>query len=313
MRAPSPIRGRLDEFVVLAARVGGRERRGGVGRRIRRVGRRRSARKRPRCAPSAGRGPSRSSGRRCRRCAQPGRPAHAVGHVLRATPPRSAAACRGRRGRRAPRRAARRRRPPSRPSRQSAARDCARRRAKPGPARAASRGCFARSHRLDQRRIAGEFAGLDRVIDAREFLVDDTAGADVQMTDFGIAHLPARKADGELGSVDRRVRDARASRRSQLGFAARLIALSGAASRQPTPSRISSTTGTTAAAAAGCVGHRGIRDRARGQRPFTLSFYLYPRFGRAPPPTSVPTSNSCRTTGRWSWSCSSPERCWSGR
>jgi rhodanese-related sulfurtransferase len=37
------------------------------------------------------------------------------------------------------------------------------------------------------------------------------------------------------------------------------------------------------------LGHRGIRGRARVSR-FTLSFYLYPFiFGRAPPPTPVPT------------------------
>src|ERR1700681_2123242 len=64
-------------------------------------------------------------------------------------------------------------------------------------------------------------------------------------------------------------------RRSQWGLTARLIALSGASSRQPTPSRISSTTGTTAAAAAGCsvIGEFAI---ALGVVRFTLSFYLYP-------------------------------------
>src|SRR6185295_802267 len=64
-------------------------------------------------------------------------------------------------------------------------------------------------------------------------------------------------------------------RRSQFGLTARLIALSGASSRHPTPSRISSTTGTTGAAAAGCsvIGEWAIALEVRG---FTLSFYLYP-------------------------------------
>src|SRR6476661_2076803 len=64
-------------------------------------------------------------------------------------------------------------------------------------------------------------------------------------------------------------------RRSQFGLTARLIALSGASSRHPTPSRISSTTGTTGAAAAGCsvIGELAIALEVRG---FTLSFYFIP-------------------------------------
>ena len=85
-----------------------------------------------------------------------------------------------------------------------------------------------------------------------------------------------------------------AARASQRGFLARAIALSGRASRQPTPSRISSTTGRTgaperatrAAEDAGAVeamdetwfgaGDPVAGDGARrGGMPITLSFYLF--------------------------------------
>ncbi len=63
--------------------------------------------------------------------------------------------------------------------------------------------------------IGREFAGLDRVVDARELLVHDPTRADVEVTDLGIAHLALRQADVEFGGVDPRVRialqEARAS------------------------------------------------------------------------------------------------------
>src|SRR6185503_20235728 len=75
-------------------------------------------------------------------------------------------------------------------------------------------------------------------------------------------------------------------RRSQFGLTARLIALSGASSRHPTPSRISSTTGTTSAAAAGCsvIGELAIASRSEGLR---YHFTFIPCIGRAPRPAPV--------------------------
>ena len=67
----------------------------------------------------------------------------------------------------------------------------------------------ARAGRLDgadERRIARELSRFDRAVDSRVVLVDDAAGADVEMPDFRISHLSARQAHGELGGVDGRVR-----------------------------------------------------------------------------------------------------------
>jgi hypothetical protein len=61
-------------------------------------------------------------------------------------------------------------------------------------------------HRRRQHGIAREFARRDRVIDASVVLVDDAAGANVEMADFGVPHLTRRQPDLELGRIDRRVR-----------------------------------------------------------------------------------------------------------
>ena len=61
-----------------------------------------------------------------------------------------------------------------------------------------------------QHRVAGgvefgvvEEAGvLDRRVDPGQVLVDDAAGADVHVPDFGIAHLPVRQADVAAFGVD---------------------------------------------------------------------------------------------------------------
>ena len=46
-----------------------------------------------------------------------------------------------------------------------------------------------------QRRVLLELAVADRLVDARDLLVDDAARADVEVPDFGVAHQPARQAD----------------------------------------------------------------------------------------------------------------------
>jgi len=139
--------------------------------------------------------------------------------------------------------------------------------------------------RRDQHRIGGELAGRDRVVDAREVLVDDAAGADVEMPDFRVAHLalgrPTCSSDASIvvcGAVARRP--------VQCGIAACAIALSGAASRLPKPSRISSTTGRTAGsrvragAAAGAAMAAGMRRRGRaGAGADRVSFYALPFTG----------------------------------
>ena len=108
--------------------------------------------------------------------------------------------------------------------------------------------------------IGRELAGFDRVIDPREVLVDDAAGADVEVPDLGVAHLPVRQSHAQLGGVDRRV----GYRREQaipVRHRALPIALSGAGGRSPKPSRIRRTTGRTAGRRTGARAAAGARER----------------------------------------------------
>jgi hypothetical protein len=58
---------------------------------------------------------------------------------------------------------------------------------------------------LIQRQIAGEVAIADGAVDARVFLIHHATGADVQMPDFGIAHLAGRQSNRGFGSLDQRM------------------------------------------------------------------------------------------------------------
>lgn len=50
--------------------------------------------------------------------------------------------------------------------------------------------------------IVAELALLDGLVDTDDVLPDDTAGADVEMPDFGIAHEAFGEADGQRRSVE---------------------------------------------------------------------------------------------------------------
>ena len=50
-------------------------------------------------------------------------------------------------------------------------------------------------HRLDERGIGEKVAVLDRLGDAGEFLIDDPAGTDIEVTDLAVAHLSFGKTD----------------------------------------------------------------------------------------------------------------------
>ena len=63
-----------------------------------------------------------------------------------------------------------------------------------------------RGQRGGKHGIALELAGLDRVVDAREVLVDHAARPDIQVTHFGVAHLAGGQPHMQLGGIDRRVR-----------------------------------------------------------------------------------------------------------
>jgi hypothetical protein len=53
-----------------------------------------------------------------------------------------------------------------------------------------------------QCRIGEEIAIADGAVDAFEFLVENPSRTDVEMTDFGVAHLAGGQADGVLGGID---------------------------------------------------------------------------------------------------------------
>jgi hypothetical protein len=58
-----------------------------------------------------------------------------------------------------------------------------------------------------QDRVGRKLAGLDGAIDAREILVDHPASVDIEVPDFGVAHLAAWQPDRALGGIDGRVRE----------------------------------------------------------------------------------------------------------
>ena len=57
-------------------------------------------------------------------------------------------------------------------------------------------------HCLGQGGIGEKIATADGAIDAGEFLVDDTAGADVEVAYLGVAHLPAWQSHRRFGRID---------------------------------------------------------------------------------------------------------------
>ncbi len=50
-----------------------------------------------------------------------------------------------------------------------------------------------------------EFAGSDHRVDARDVHLHDAAGADVEVADFAVAHLPVGQSDEVVGGLDQRV------------------------------------------------------------------------------------------------------------
>ena len=50
--------------------------------------------------------------------------------------------------------------------------------------------------------VLAKLALLDSLIDTNNVLPDDTAGANVEMADFGVAHETLGETDGEGGSIE---------------------------------------------------------------------------------------------------------------
>ena len=61
-------------------------------------------------------------------------------------------------------------------------------------------------HGREQDGILKEVAGSDHLVDARDVHVDDSAGADVQMPDFAVAHLALGQTDVTARGVHQGVR-----------------------------------------------------------------------------------------------------------
>src|SRR6266550_397604 len=58
-------------------------------------------------------------------------------------------------------------------------------------------------HGVDQHWILLQIAALDSLADADDVLFDDASRANVQMSDFGVAHLAGRESHGLAGSFER--------------------------------------------------------------------------------------------------------------
>lgn len=63
-------------------------------------------------------------------------------------------------------------------------------------------GVLGRLHDVLDHIVAGELALLDGLVDADDVLPDDTAGTNVEMADFGVAHETLGKADGQRRGVE---------------------------------------------------------------------------------------------------------------
>ena len=99
-------------------------------------------------------------------------------------------------------------------------------------------------HRLGQGGVGEEIAAADGAVDAGEFLVDDAAGADVEVAYLGVAHLPAGQAHRRFGRMDGGVRVG-LPEFVPVGLVRLAMALLSGLSLQPNPSRIMSRTGVT--------------------------------------------------------------------
>lgn len=61
-------------------------------------------------------------------------------------------------------------------------------------------------HRMVQRDIIEENPVIDGFGDAGELLIDDASGADIEVTDLGVAHLTLRQPDGQTACGKANVR-----------------------------------------------------------------------------------------------------------
>ena len=250
-----------------------------------------------RSAPSACRGPSRSSGRRRWRSGRPDarRPAVARGRGRNRCAERggvsrpSSSAWTRTSG--TPRRAA---------SSARATRCRSLAWTPPGPDQAddvqAAVRSRARVARREQRRALEERAVGDRGVDPRQVLEDRPAGAQVQVADLGVAHLAGRQADRVLGGAqDAHAASARAGRASSASRPRRSRRRPGRGPI-PNPSRTTRTSGRgpccAAVDASGPPAGRGVTRAAAACPAVSPARATIPAISSAlrdAPPTSAPS------------------------
>ncbi len=139
---------------------------------------------------------------------------------------------------------------------------------------------FARRKAPTSAVVLEEGAVADRSVDAHQVLEEHPPGADRQMADLGVAHLPVREADRLAGCLERRVRRSSRQRRSNTGVRASSTALPGPGCAQPQPS--STTSATSGYVPPSRKSPRRTRDRARRRRRARRR----PPAGAAAPPRS---------------------------
>ena len=60
-------------------------------------------------------------------------------------------------------------------------------------------------HRVEQHRMREELAVMDHQVDARDFHMHDAPGANIQMADFTVPHLPFRQPDKRPAGMNQSV------------------------------------------------------------------------------------------------------------
>ena len=97
-------------------------------------------------------------------------------------------------------------------------------------------------HRVDKRRLLEEVAVANALVDARQVLIDDAAGAHRDVADLRVAHLPGGQADRLARGDERRMSEA--IEQLEVGRRARqLDGVVSRSSRRPHPSSTTRTSG----------------------------------------------------------------------
>ncbi len=141
----------------------------------------------------------------------------------------------------------------------------------------------------EQRLVLEEAAVGDRVVDPGQVLLDDRAGAEVEVADLGVAHLAVGQADVAALGGELRVGKPSQSR-SKTGVSASEIALPGPGSASPQPSRMTSAsegTVTTTPSGALYAGMWAVKGAPEAHAALTIA--AKSAGSRLAPPTRAPS------------------------